>query len=163
MRTALPAAASVQLARSAQVLHAAANMAMPPPSEVCLRICTSTPAGQVTVFASRSILNASLPKQSDGADGACTLTLASAPAASIFSTSSAVPYEASPKTSTRVGDASLADSTEGATADAGSSFGVGNNTSASNVSAALPSAALPGVTSVAVMISESGSIATCPL
>jgi hypothetical protein len=136
-------------------------MAMPPPSEVCLRICTSTPAGHVTVFASRSILNASLPKQPAGAAGACTLTLATAPAASILSTSSAVPYDESPKIYT--GAAGFAESTTTPSEAAPSGFVDGDNTSTSSASAALASPALPGVTSVAVMISESGSIAMCAL
>ena len=51
----------------------------------------------------------------------------------------------------------------GTSAAGDSLLGVGFSTSASKMLATLPSEALPGLTSVAVMISESGSIATCPL
>ena len=80
---------------------------------------------------------------------------------------SAVPYEPSPKTSNAAavwaaGSEAIGTSGISGFAVVASGCALGN-TSSSSVSAAAPSATFPGVTSVAVMISESGSIATWPL
>jgi hypothetical protein len=137
----------VHLSRSGQSSHNAPNLATPPPALRAL-IGATWPAGQRTVSLCVSMANASFEYLPLGAEGACTFTFASMPAASSVSTFSAVPYEESPYTSTPA-----------------AVFAAGSrpSTSASSLSVTSASPVLPGVTSVCTMTSESGSTAICPL
>src|SRR5580700_3962064 len=94
-----PDADVVHLERSVQSPQCGAKLALAQPS-LLRRSATRTPCGQRAVPAVVSTSKASLLKNpSCGGEASCTFTLARAPAWSRCTSTSAVPYDASPYTS----------------------------------------------------------------